>query len=49
MGPIKLAVLRFLTRSALAETGLSRQIVATGQGGGAFTADCMIKNQFNKN
>jgi hypothetical protein len=49
MGPIGLAGLLFPTRSALAETDPSRQIVATGQGGGAFTADCMIKNQFNKN
>ena len=36
MGPIAVAVLLFLTRSALAETDPSRQIVATDQGGGAY-------------
>jgi tripartite-type tricarboxylate transporter receptor subunit TctC len=36
LGPIRLAVLLFLTRSVLEETDLSRQIVATDQGGGAY-------------
>jgi hypothetical protein len=49
MGPIALAVLLFLTRSALAETGLSRQIVATDQGGGAYRSRLYDpESNFNK-
>jgi hypothetical protein len=33
----------------LAETGLSRQIAATDQGGGAYHSDCMIQGQFQQN
>jgi hypothetical protein len=36
-------------RTTILLATLSGLFVATDQGGGAFTADCMIKNQFQQN